>query len=317
MATGFLCQTCFCTSKEQFLFFSKRSFVFFRSNVKVPFGAKRMLYPGSIRFRKSTVTCKSVPNFLSNVLIGFSAGCIASLIGAGGGVVLTPVFVTFYGLTQKEAQGTSLIAVSFNSFVASLIYLLGGRVLVLPAFFLTLTALFTARIGAKVTTKLNNHLLRKYFGLLLVVLSLLLPLRQRLQLSLGRALISTQDKGSFLSTVLYLVSGGIAGFLSGLLGIGGGIILVPFLAGVLAIPQHFAQGTALLGMLFPSFSASYVHWSQRNVNKRLLPGVIVGIILGSFVGSNLALLVSERLLRIVCCVIFFLIGFRFISTSEQ
>ncbi|EME31325.1 hypothetical protein Gasu2_20960 [Galdieria sulphuraria] len=322
MATAFLCQTCFCPSKEQFSILkkAKRKSVCCSSRVTVfPFGSKRRLYFGPSQLCKSsnTVTCKLLPNFFSNLLFGFSAGCIASLVGAGGGVVLTPLFVTFYGLTQKQAQGTSLVAVSFNSLVASFIYFLGGRVLLLPAFFLTLTAVICARVGAKVTSKLDNLFLRKCFGFLLIFLSLLLPLRQYLQVSLGRMPMPTQEKGGLLSIALYLFAGSIAGFLSGLLGIGGGIILVPFLAGALAIPQHFAQGTALLGMLLPSFSGSYVHWSQRNVNKNLLPGVVTGIIFGSFLGSNLALLFSERLLRIVCCIVFFLIGLRFISTSTQ
>lgn len=136
------------------------------------------------------------------------------------------------------------------------------------------------------TTKLDNHLLRRYFGFLLIVLSLLLPLRHYSQVSFGRSVFATQGKYSILSIAIYLFAGTFTGFLSGLLGIGGGVILVPLLANFLAVPQHFAQGTALFSMLLPSFFGSCVHWSQQNLKKSLLPGVVVGIILGSFVGST-------------------------------
>ncbi|KAK4523917.1 hypothetical protein GAYE_SCF00G1815 [Galdieria yellowstonensis] len=322
MAAIFFCQACFRSFPMQHLFFNnaqkKTIFQGLKVNTSLLFGVKRKFHADSTSLWKSTntVTCKLQPNFFNNLLMGFSAGCIASLVGAGGGVLLTPFFVTFYGLKQREAQGTSLVAVSFSSLVASLTYLFGRRVLLVPSMLITLTAIFTARVGAKATMKIENTSLRRYFGLLLILLSLFLPLRYHLQASLKSVSLPAQNKFSFLCVTLYMFAGTIAGFLSGLLGIGGGIILVPFLAGVLGVPQHFAQGTALFGMLVPSFSGSFVHWSQQNVDRKLLPGVIAGIIFGAFVGSNIALSVSERMLRIMCSIVFFLIGFRFFTASK-
>lgn len=102
-----------------------------------------------------------------------------------------------------------------------------------------------------------------------------------------------------LYIISYLCIGVIAGTLSGLLGVGGGTVIVPSLALVFLhlsnIPHndvfHFAVGTSLASIVFTSATGAMVHVREKNVDislaKRLLPGLLVGVILGVIIASHL------------------------------
>jgi uncharacterized membrane protein YfcA len=97
---------------------------------------------------------------------------------------------------------------------------------------------------------------------------------------------------------IVLVLGLIVGVLVGLMGVGGGILLVPALVYLLSWDQHLAQGTSLLVLLPPlGLGALLVYWKQRNVD--LAAGIVcaAGIMAGAFLGSRLAVLTSSRDLK--------------------
>lgn len=92
--------------------------------------------------------------------------------------------------------------------------------------------------------------------------------------------------------------GGLTGFLAGMLGIGGGIILVPclyYMFGYLAFPQgelmHMAIGTSHAIMVATALSSSRAHWKRGNVDTFLLrgigPGIICGVVAATFMADNL------------------------------
>jgi uncharacterized membrane protein YfcA len=89
-----------------------------------------------------------------------------------------------------------------------------------------------------------------------------------------------------------------AGVLVGLMGIGGGIILVPMLVYLMHMDQHMAQGTSLLVLLPPTgIGALYLYWKQRHVD--LTAGLVcaAGFLLGGFFGSRLAIHTNSRNLQ--------------------
>ncbi len=98
--------------------------------------------------------------------------------------------------------------------------------------------------------------------------------------------------------ILVVLLGLIVGVLVGLMGVGGGILLVPALVYLLRWDQHLAQGTSLLVLLPPlGLGALLVYWKQRNVD--LAAGVVcaAGILVGAFLGSRLAVQTPSRDLR--------------------
>jgi len=102
-----------------------------------------------------------------------------------------------------------------------------------------------------------------------------------------------------IDTLLYLLLGAFAGLLAGLLGVGGGLIIVPILAAIFIydglpyeIIMHLALGTSLASILFTSLSSVYSHHKHQAVNwsrvYKLSPGVLLGAWLGGVFASTLS-----------------------------
>jgi len=111
------------------------------------------------------------------VLLGALAGVLSGLLGIGGGIILVPALVLLVGLTQQEAQGTTLIFLTAPfALLATLTYYQSGYADVRIAVTLGIGFFFGAFLGAKVATNVPNIVLKKVFGvaLLLVALYLLL-----------------------------------------------------------------------------------------------------------------------------------------------
>lgn len=101
------------------------------------------------------------------------------------------------------------------------------------------------------------------------------------------------------STFLLLIAIGIVtGILSGMLGIGGAIIMIPAMVFLLGMSQHSAQGTSLFVMLPPiSIFAVINYWKQGYVNLKFSIILIVAFIVGSYFGSKLALNIPQAILK--------------------
>jgi uncharacterized membrane protein YfcA len=120
-----------------------------------------------------------------------------------------------------------------------------------------------------------------------------------------------------IQTILLLVAIGItAGVMSGFVGIGGGVIMVPAMVYLLGMNQHMAQGTSLLLMLPPIgilavmnyYRADQVNWSY---------GIIIAIafVIGGYFGSRLALKLSPGLVKLIFGVLMLYISFKMIYSG--
>jgi uncharacterized membrane protein YfcA len=112
--------------------------------------------------------------------------------------------------------------------------------------------------------------------------------------------------------VLYVLIGLAAGTVSGLIGIGGGVIVVPALC-LLGWPQHQAQGTTL-AMLIPPIGilAAYTYYQQGHVNLKVAGLICVGFFFGGLLGARVATSLPDLLLRKVFGVAMLLVALRMI-----
>jgi uncharacterized membrane protein YfcA len=121
------------------------------------------------------------------------------------------------------------------------------------------------------------------------------------------------------STLLILLSIGLgAGMLSGFVGIGGGVIIVPALVFLLGLSQHEAQGTSLFVLVMPVvFLALTNYWKTGNVNWKY--GVIIAIafIIGGYFGSKLSLKLSPQIVKLVFGLLMAYVSFQLIFSSIQ
>lgn len=103
------------------------------------------------------------------------------------------------------------------------------------------------------------------------------------------------------TTILVLLSIGLfAGILSGFVGIGGGVILVPALMMALGLTQHQAQGTSLFVLMMPVvFLAVMNYWKSGNVNWKFGLIIAISFVVGGFIGSKLSLKLSPAIVKMV------------------
>lgn len=118
-------------------------------------------------------------------------------------------------------------------------------------------------------------------------------------------------------TILILVVIGIlAGILSGFVGVGGGVIIVPALVYALSMSQHEAQGTSLFILLLPvGILAVNNYWKTGNINWKF--GLIVAItfVIGGYIGSKIALRISPAIVKLIFGVIMAYVSFRMILSG--
>ena len=118
-----------------------------------------------------------VDSIILYLLLGATAGVLSGLLGIGGGIILVPALVVLVGLTQHEAQGTTLILLTAPfGLLAALTYYQSGYADLKIAAILGIGFFFGAFFGAKIATSVPNIVLEKVFGvaLLLVALKFLL-----------------------------------------------------------------------------------------------------------------------------------------------
>jgi len=226
--------------------------------------------------------------YLAGLASGLAGGVLSGLFGLGGGLVLVPLLGAFLHLGQHQAQGLTLAAMLLPSGLPAVLeYRRRGVVLWWHLTgFLILGFLLGGWAGAQAANRIPGLELRWVFILFLCTLALRTLLRGGgpEQAPLGRhlGLRDTWFPG--------LTAGLIGGVASGLLGIGGGLIMIPILVGWLRLTQHEAQ-LASLAMMVPPIGLPAV-WvyarSQGGLPWFILAGVACGFMAGGYLGARLA-----------------------------
>lgn len=112
-------------------------------------------------------------NYFLYVALGIVAGILAGMFGIGGGVILIPALVYLFGLTQHQAQGTTLaIMIPPIGLLAALRYYYSGNVKLGMAGFICVGFLVGGLIGAQLIQSVPDILLKRFFGVFLLIVSL-------------------------------------------------------------------------------------------------------------------------------------------------
>jgi uncharacterized membrane protein YfcA/ABC-type phosphate transport system substrate-binding protein len=225
------------------------------------------------------------------ILGGVGAGILAGLLGIGGGIVLVPLLVTF-GHTPIQSVATSSLAIVITSISGSIQNWRMGVLDLKRVFYLGLPALCTAQIGVYFTKFIPAYLLLLLLSVLFLVNIYLVQLRKYLTRVSNANEISnaneTRIQSNFNPVLGRLITGGAAGLLAGLFGMGGGAIMVPLQMLILLEPIHTAIQTSLGVIVATAISACIGHAAAGNLLWG--EGILLGT--GGLVGAQL----STRLL---------------------
>ena len=121
---------------------------------------------------------------------------------------------------------------------------------------------------------------------------------------------------NYTQLIILVLIGLVAGFSSGLLGIGGAIILIPGLVFLIGINQQMAQGTSLAVLLFPvGIVATFKYYKHGFVNWQIALILIVTFVIGTYFGSSLAVNVPEKILKKIFAILLLLVGVKMFFTK--
>lgn len=242
-----------------------------------------------------------------SVLIGLLAGILGGLLGIGGGIVMIPLMVGFMNVTQHQAHGTSLAAMVFIGLLGAATYALRGSVDFLASVLLATTAILTAHTGARHASSLPERKLRRSFGAFVVFVSVLLLLKPFIP-----PLVCFSQGWEKVFTLL--AAGSFTGFLSGMMGVGGGVIMIPVMVLLVGLDQHTAQGSSLLAMVPAGIVGAWTHMRYGNMETRLLRGLIPGVVVGTCIGGSLAHFFQDGVLRSVFGIMLIWTGYQYMKT---
>ena len=232
-------------------------------------------------------------------VIGLVAGLMAGLFGIGGGFVMVPLFVLWLGMPQKRAHATSLLAVAFIGVAALAGYVNLGQIDWPAAALVTSGAIGGIYLGVRLLASISERTLSFIFAAVLVVAAV-------------RLLLSATPSQLFHglpAQALLVVIGFASGTLAGLLGVGGGIVIIPALIICSGIAPEVARGTSLVVIVATAVIGASLHHRLGNLDHRIaVYAGIAGIpsaVLGAYVAAHTT---NAILLPLFCGLLLVLAG---------
>jgi len=224
--------------------------------------------------------------FFAGMAAGLAGGVLSGLFGVGGGIVLVPLLALLLGLSQHQAQGVTLAALLFpNSLPAVLHFRSRG----IPIHWPLIGALILGFLpgvwaGAKIANRIPEGPLRLGFVCFLLLLAARTFLQKRKSAELENP---TPPPPPWAPGLLI---GLIGGTCAGLLGIGGGVVMIPLMVIWLKLPQHEAQLASIVVLLPPVGLPGVLVYAQSQAGFPwlILIGLALGFQAGAFGGARLA-----------------------------
>lgn len=228
------------------------------------------------------------------------ASIFGSMLGLGGGVFIVPLFTLWLGVDPKVAIGASAVCVVTNSVVGSRRHLDNGFVNFRLSMILQSTTAAGAIIGALIALAVSADFLKGLLGIVLMYAAFTMirsankpvPSVEPDHPDPLNLMSEYQDKGMTVRYVpkrigVGLSTSGLAGVLSGMLGIGGGLVQVPVMNLIMGLPMRAAAGTSSFMVGMTSVATAAVFYASGKIDPTVTAPAMVGVLLGSSAGSAL------------------------------
>ncbi len=258
------------------------------------------------------------------------AAIFGSMLGLGGGVFLVPIFTLFFGIDPKIAIAASAVSVITNSVVGSRVHLANGFTNVHLAMLLGVTTVTGAIVGAVIALIADASVLNFIFGIVLLAAAISMLVRRQVAIPNCspdepdpyqlRASFTDRATGSVVTYIprrvpLGLTASGFAGVLSGLLGVGGGVVQVPMMNLLMRVPMKAAAGTSsfLVGMTAVATAALF--YADGKIDATVVVPAMIGIFAGGQLGSTFTSRMKTANLVIIFVVIMLYLSISMILKS--
>ena len=242
------------------------------------------------------------------IAVGLGAGLLSGLFGVGGGILVVPALVLLLKFDQRFANGTSLGAVLPISISGLITYWAQGNVDWIMALWLAIGALGGALLGTKWIHLLPKKTLGYLFAamLLITAVRLFIPLHTD-----GRSELT------IFAAIALIFIGLVTGTLAGLLGIGGGVVMVPAMAVFFDELSVVAKGTSVAVIIPTAIMGTWRNWKSDNVDLRVAAIVGTSGIFSAVAGSIISDHMSQDLSNILFASLVLIVAIRMVWDLQR
>lgn len=254
------------------------------------------------------------------ILIGAGTGLVGALLGLGGGVFLVPMLTLAMGVPIRTAIAASLIAVIATASASATVNINRGLVNLRLGLTLEVATSIGGLAGGLAASLLTQRQLFVAFAATLCAMGLVMAARA------GRRNVirdpdadpgmlggRLQERGLVYvyrvrRIAVGLVASLVAGAISGLLGLGGGIVKVPVLNAFCGVPFRVAAGTSTFVIGVTAAASAFVYYGRGDIAFPLTAAIAVGALPASLLGAHLSDRVQARSLKLMMAAILVLVG---------
>ena len=264
--------------------------------------------------------------FIQFLAMGLGVGFLGTLVGAGGGFILTPLLLLIFTEQPSEViAATSLSVVCLNALSGSVAYYRQKRIDLKTSASFALAGAPWVIVGVYATSEVPRGPFDIILGLALLILCISIinpppPLEATQASGGGLAALAQRRIVDYQGRVyeyafrfrLGVCLSSIVGFLASFLGIGGGPMHVPVMIRILRIPPHIATATSQCELLLTTALAVVVHFFHGNLHamQNVILPLAIGIIVGAQVGAAISNKVKSLTLTRILAVLMTLVSFQ-------
>ena len=244
---------------------------------------------------------------------GFVTGILGALLGIGGGVFFIPYLVLFLNVPIHQAIATGIVSVIATSSAVASVNVERRFTNIRLGMVLEVATTIGAVFGGLTANALSGAALSKIFGALLFVVAFLMVRRIRLG---EREAKPSQNSGWLRGTyfdpalkreIRYTVQrvpigltvSFLAGNLSGLLGIGGGVIKVPAMNIFCAVPMKAATATSNFMIGVTAVASAFIYYAHDKIHPVITSAAVIGVLFGSMLGTTISARIRARTIALI------------------
>lgn len=259
-------------------------------------------------------------------ILGFTIGLPASLAGVGGGFLIMPALIFFFGLSAQNAVAVSIAAILGTTISSTLVYLKQKRVDFFLALLYDIFDVPGVILGAYLASLVTSSVLTGFIGVFIIFLSILLVIRKEPVLDNPRSSNTKGAKNKVLkrekidsggkifsykikSPALIFLSSFAGGLVTGFAGLGGGITDTSTMI-LLGIPAHVAVASSEFAMALTNGAGLLAHGFLDNLLIEYAVPLTIGTMVGALIGAVLSKRVKGSIIRKVLVILACIAGIR-------
>lgn len=228
--------------------------------------------------------------YIGYFLLGIAAGILSGLFGIGGGIVMVPSLVVFFGMDILDANATSLAAMLLPVGVLGVwAYYKAGLINIKDSLWISLGLFVGSFAGGEIAVNISESLLAKLYALILIYIAVnYFDIPQYFRKK--KPEFKPENEITKHPVWVFIAVGIGAGIFAGLFGKGGGIIIVPMLISIFRYNPKAAAATSLAALQLPvGLPSVMIYANEGHLNILNATFIAIGILLGALVGSTMGI----------------------------